>query len=102
MDTKMDIKLNIKKNFICKNCNKNYSSYKSLWNHNKKFHINLTINDNQMLPICQSIISTWQPIVYPSKPIIHLNQLTKNIKCGICNKEFNTRQAKSKHKKNVK
>jgi hypothetical protein len=24
--------------FICDICNKNYSSYKSLWNYNKKFH----------------------------------------------------------------
>jgi hypothetical protein len=54
-----------------------------------------------MLPICQPIIPMCQPIVSLSKPIVYLNQLTKNIKCEICNKEFNTRQAKSKHKKNV-
>ena len=36
MDTKMDIKMD----FRCKICNKDYSSYKSLWNHNNKFHNN--------------------------------------------------------------
>ena len=34
--------INIKM-FFCNICNKNYSSYKSLWTHNKKFHKN---NDN--------------------------------------------------------
>jgi hypothetical protein len=28
------------KNFTCEKCNKCYSSYKSLWNHNKKYHKN--------------------------------------------------------------
>jgi len=30
--------MDIKMEFPCKVCNKDYSSYKSLWNHNKKFH----------------------------------------------------------------
>ena len=28
----------VSESFVCLECNKNYSSYKSLWNHNKKFH----------------------------------------------------------------
>jgi hypothetical protein len=32
--------------YICNICNKNYKSYNSLWNHNKKFHKNNINNDN--------------------------------------------------------
>jgi hypothetical protein len=30
-------------NFLCNFCNKNYKSYQSLWNHNRKFHTNENI-----------------------------------------------------------
>jgi hypothetical protein len=33
------------KNFKCENCNKCYTSHKSLWNHNKKFHKNEATSD---------------------------------------------------------
>ncbi len=42
MDHKMD-KFN--GSFKCNNCNKYYSSYKSIWNHNKKFHSKV-VNDS--------------------------------------------------------
>ena len=43
--------------YFCNTCNKNYASYKSLWNHNKKFHkadkltndIQVLTNDTQIL-----------------------------------------------------
>ncbi len=38
MDNKHDIK---KDDYYCKVCNKKYKTYKTLWEHNKKFH-----NDN--------------------------------------------------------
>ena len=37
------------KEFKCNICNKFYTSYKSLWNHNKKFHKNKTVNDDTVL-----------------------------------------------------
>ena len=60
--------------FKCNLCNKKYSSYQSLWIHNKKFHN--TKNET---------ITT-----------IHEE---KNIKCEYCNKIFSSRSAKSDHKK---
>ena len=33
--------------YICKICNKKYSSYKSLWNHNKKYHNSVFIINTQ-------------------------------------------------------
>jgi hypothetical protein len=46
--------------YKCKNCNKEYKSYQSLWNHNKKFH-------NHNATICQS---TFNSNVSPTKSII--------------------------------
>jgi hypothetical protein len=67
--------------FQCEICNKKYSSYKSVWNHNKKFH-------NPMTTIC-----------HPDVNHVSTNCKPNKIYCEYCNKEFNTRQAKSKHKK---
>ena len=49
MDTKMDIKVE----FPCKVCNKDYSSYKSLWNHNKKFHNTNSVNVKKNVEIVE-------------------------------------------------
>ena len=38
------------KEFKCNICNKFYASYKSLWDHNKKFHKNKATNDVTVLP----------------------------------------------------
>ena len=40
--------------FFCNKCNKEYASYMSLWNHNKKFHSNKNeiINDNNIIINC--------------------------------------------------
>jgi hypothetical protein len=70
-------------NHKCNLCNKLYSSYKSLWNHTKIFH---KTRDNIDV-VCQPNVNCLK------KP---------KIICEICNKEFNTRQSKSKHKKKCK
>ncbi len=67
-------------NHICNICNKIYSSYKSLWNHNKEFHKN---KNNEF-----NIVNTNVKII-------------KSLTCELCNKIFNNRPAKSIHKKNV-
>ena len=35
--------MDIEKRYICTYCEKEYSSYKSLWNHNNKYHTILNI-----------------------------------------------------------
>ena len=65
---------NINRQYKCNICNKIYSSYKSLWNHNKKFHI---IEDN-------------------------INNISNNLlkyECDYCNKKFKNYQNRWKHKK---
>jgi len=72
--------------FRCIICNKAYSSSSSLCNHNKKFHYN-NIKKNKVLSSNVKQMSSKCQI------------LSSKIFCDICNIEFNTRQAKSFHKK---
>jgi hypothetical protein len=76
--------------FYCKLCDKKYSSYKSLWNHNKKYHI-ITCHTN----VTRSVI--------PKSYICHTNVIPQKIDtdkqylCNYCNREFKNRQNKWKH-----
>jgi hypothetical protein len=67
--------------YKCKKCNKNYSSYQSLWIHNKKFHNLPSTNIN--------LTST------------NINQISTNKKynCKYCNKSYNIIQSRWKHEK---
>jgi DNA-directed RNA polymerase subunit RPC12/RpoP len=78
----MDIHLPIYK---CNICIKEYSSYKSLWNHNNKFHNNKIESDTSM----SSNVNICQPDVNQMSTESQLNDNNK-IKCEICSKEFNS------------
>jgi hypothetical protein len=88
MDTKMDIKVE----FPCKVCNKDYSSYKSLWNHNKKFHSNIKTNNNE------NITNNNENITNNNENIT--NNMEKKFNCKYCNKQFTYNQNKWDHEKN--
>jgi len=64
---------------ICKICNKIYSSYQSLWIHNKKFH-------NQT----------------SDKVLICSDNGYKYYNCRLCNKNFTNVKTRWSHEKNVK
>jgi len=80
--------------FYCSHCKKQYASYKSLWNHKKKFHntnintckrnINDHINDNQQG--INNIVSNSD----------------KSYNCRHCNKQFRFLQARHRHEKTCK
>ena len=76
----MDINLRLYK---CEICNKNYASYKSLWCHNKKFHID---NDTKM---------TLKGKYFDTKLTLKSNYVSPV--CKYCNKQFNFRQNKYQH-----
>ena len=82
----MDIPLNLDRLHSCNICNKNYSSYKSLWNHNNKFH-------NTILPQSSSI-SPHSPSILPLSPSNYLK-----IECIFCNKIFSRKDNLQRHKK---
>jgi hypothetical protein len=75
--------------YICKTCNKEYSSYSSLWNHTKNIHKNNTNKHNTN-------------IILDNTNIIH--DLVENNKypCKYCVKTFNNYQNRWKHEKKCK
>jgi hypothetical protein len=90
MDTKMELKVE----FLCKVCNKYYSSYKSLWNHNKKFHSNILCNDKHDI----SKISTNNK---PNISIISADDKHK-YNCEFCNKKYLHFQSRWRHEQKCK
>ena len=65
----------------CNICNKTYSSYKSLWNHNKKYHS-----------------SESNPIILENNPkVIQETSSENNFKCKYCVKTYKYKQGKYKH-----
>jgi hypothetical protein len=91
--------------YNCKICNKKYASYKSLWNHNKKFHkevCNASVNE--------SLVFVNENQTIPSKNAQNVNVLSINssmienktdakYQCSKCKKIFNFRQGKWSHEK---
>jgi hypothetical protein len=78
---------NIKKEFICILCNKEYKDKSGLWYHNKKYHdenklkttsikLNLTSNNSQ------------------SQPVVEQKQL---FKCKFCNTTFTRKNNLNQH-----
>ena len=88
MDNKMDIKVD----FACKICNKFYSSYKSLWNHNRKFHNNIQRKCSINVQNCSTNVQNCSINVQNCS-------INKSLICDYCNKVFNNRSTKSMHKK---
>ncbi len=58
MTEKVDIHLKKDRSYICEICNTNYSSYKSLWNHNNKFH-NIKSDNNNFLTTNNNFLTTF-------------------------------------------
>uniref|UniRef100_A0A6C0D9Y7 KilA-N domain-containing protein n=1 Tax=viral metagenome TaxID=1070528 RepID=A0A6C0D9Y7_9ZZZZ len=69
--------------FQCEICNKNYSSYKSLWNHNNKFH-NINVKN-----VKEDVKNVKE----------NVKENLRSLTCEYCKKVFNNRPAKSIHKK---
>jgi hypothetical protein len=72
---------------ICKTCNKEYSSYSSLWNHNKNIHKinnynNLNNSENNLIKSENNLIKS-----------------EKNINCRYCNKEYYNIKSRWSHEK---
>ncbi len=84
--------------FHCTLCNKNYASYKSLWNHNKTFHI------HKASSICNPDVSNLSSkngqINNHRNPSVINETLAYN--CKFCGKIFSYRQTKWKHEQKCK
>jgi uncharacterized Zn-finger protein len=78
--------------FSCNICIKKYSSYKSLWNHNKKFHKNTVSLNNP--EVSQSGFK-----VSPKVSLKVSLENTGNYKCSYCDNKYKHKQSKYKHEK---
>jgi len=92
--------------YTCKICNKQYSSYKSWWNHDKKFHnIKNITNENSDTYIENSDTYIENSDTYIENSDTYIEtvvNINKSLTCEICNKIFNLRSTKSHHKKTCK
>jgi len=70
--------------YICNICNKKYVSYKSLWNHNSKFHKEDSIKNVHSVP---------------SNVSKNVSNVSNEFLCSICNKKLNSRTTKWRHEK---
>jgi DNA-directed RNA polymerase subunit RPC12/RpoP len=73
--------------YRCDHCNKKYSSYQSLWIHNKKYHTIKNIDSTGNVLICTG-------------NVLENKSETTNYKCKYCKKIFKSRQNKWDHEKN--
>ena len=71
-------------NHKCNICNKSYSRYSSLWNHNKNIHKNKIIYNNKNTTFYKQ------------------NDNINNLICNYCNKIFSHRNSKWVHEKKCK
>jgi hypothetical protein len=75
--------------FRCSICIKEYSSYKSLWNHNKKFH-------------CDYNISNSKPTHSNSTSTQNNSKIEDGYICNYCNKKYSRVDNLTRHKKTCK
>ena len=76
--------------YNCNTCKKKYSSYQSLWIHNKKFHKQIVSKSFQKVSADN-----------PNVSIDILNTTKNNTKCRYCNKIFSCSQNRWKHENRV-
>ena len=81
--------------FNCKVCNKNYVSYKSLWNHNKKFHMDRVSPKTT----CGKSNSQSEVSLEINTEIIIED---KKYKCTHCDNTYKHKQSKYKHEQTCK
>ena len=74
----------------CTICNKNYSSYKSLWNHNKLFHITQKTQKTQ-----NNTMKTPKSI--STHNYTQLLEENSDIKCNYCSKIFSRHDSLTRH-----
>jgi hypothetical protein len=81
--------------FKCNICNKYYKSYKSLWNHKKKYHYDIPTND-QHLPTNDQHLPTKKPQISPKNVLIKMKK-TDNTICIFCNKKLSCYNSMNRH-----
>jgi hypothetical protein len=87
MGTKHD---NKKDEFYCKQCNKNYKTYKTLWEHNKKFHNNILLKSSEQFG------------QHSDNVLKSSDNILKNYNCRYCTKIFTNIKTRWSHEQKCK
>ena len=82
--------------YNCTLCKKEYSSYKSLWNHTKKYHEKMDGNVSTKNEIIEKPVSIMSPIND------NLNIYDNNSSCVYCNKKLCDRKSRWRHEQKCK
>ncbi len=92
--------------FNCSQCKKIYKSYQSLWNHNKRFHLNSLQNISQYKPEDKSSVSQNKPSRsiqnIKTEDEIEKKDDSKKYICKYCSNKFVFNQSKWKHEQKCK
>ena len=91
--------INMEGNF-CNICNKKYTSYQSIWNHNNKFHKDSIANHKDSTTNSKDIINSNNIINNDLKYIEKLS--IPRLQCGYCEKFYKSIKTKSFHMKSCK
>ncbi len=94
--------------YRCDICDKKYSSYQSLWIHNKKFHNNnitnnhenITNNHENITNNHENITNNHENITNNHELIKVVGKISQKLQCKFCNKLFKHYQNKWDHEKN--
>jgi hypothetical protein len=93
----------LSKDFHCNICDKYYKSYQSLWNHNKRFHSDITLISTVCKPNINHVSPAYQPNINHISTEKQKYKLIESKKgcylCKFCNKEYKTNQGRWKHQK---
>jgi len=101
-DTTNDI-TNIKNNYYCKICQSYYSSYQSLWIHNKKYHTHNCEKCKKKFDNLQNKLTHQKICICNSNQNVKLNldtlkhNTTNNLLCKYCNKIFSRTDSLNRH-----
>ena len=92
----MDNIKNLMDTHQCNICNKTYSSYKSLWNHNKEFHKNNNTFNGKKSEIG---LNRSENSLKKSDTGLKKSDNIKTYECRKCNKIYNNKQSRWSHEK---
>ena len=83
--------------YTCVICNKEYSTYHTLWIHNKKFHSDTS--ENTVTTVTKPVT---KPVTNAVTSVTNCSSQPKVYPCPDCGKKFNCRQNKYQHQKYCK
>jgi hypothetical protein len=83
----------------CNICIKQYSSYKSLWNHNKEFHKN---NNIKVLNNSEKVLNNSEKVLNNSEKVLNNSENVKKYNCKYCNIQFLNVKTRWSHEQKCK